>query len=52
MKVKRIQNFNLPHRPLFSGIYGPGVKDDYVGADLKRYGIWEMLFLGTIKYFV
>lgn len=45
MKVKRIQNFNLPHRPLFSGIYGPGVKDDYVGADLKRYGIWEMLFL-------
>lgn len=45
MKVKRIQNFNLPHRPLFSGIYGPGVKDDYVGSDLKRYGIWEMLFL-------
>lgn len=45
MKVKRIQNFNLPNRPLFSGIYGPGVKDDYVGSDLKRYGIWEMLFL-------
>lgn len=45
MKVKRIENFNLPNRPLFSGIYGPGVKDDFIGPDLRRYGIWEMLFL-------
>lgn len=45
MKVRRIENFNLPSRPLFSSIYGPGVKDDYVGPDLRRYGIWEILFL-------
>lgn len=45
MRVKRIQDFNLPNRSLFSGIYGSGVKDDYVGPDLRRYGIWEMLFL-------
>lgn len=45
MKVKRIENFNLTNRPLFSGIYGPGVKDDFIGPDLRRYGIWEMLFL-------
>ena len=45
MKVKRIEYFNLPNRPLFSGIYGPGVKDDYIGPDLRRYGIWETLFL-------
>lgn len=45
MRVRRIENFNLADRPLFSGIYGPGVKDDYIGPDLRRYGIWEMLFL-------
>lgn len=45
MKVRRVEYFNLPNRPLFSGIYGPGVKDDYIGPDLRRYGIWETLFL-------
>ena len=45
MKVRRVEYFNLPNRPLFSAIYGPGVKDDYVGSDLRRYGIWETLFL-------
>lgn len=45
MKVKRVEYFNLPNRPLFSAIYGPGVKDDYIGSDLRRYGIWETLFL-------
>lgn len=44
MKVKRIENFNLPYRPLLSGIYGPGINDDFVGSDLRRYGIKEMLF--------
>lgn len=45
MEVTRIKNFNLKSRPLFSGMYGPGITDDFVGPDLRRYNVWEILYL-------
>lgn len=45
MEVGRIRNFNLPARPLFSGIYGPGLGDIFIGPDLRCYGIREILYL-------
>ena len=44
MTVTRISNFDIESRLMFSGIYGPGMDDVFLGSDLHYHDVYEMLY--------
>ncbi len=42
--IKRIDNFDLPNRGMFSAIYGPGMDDVFLGADLRYLDVYEAVY--------
>lgn len=50
MSVNRISSFNLPHRPMFSAIYGSGVDDVFIDSDLRRCNLYQMLYRDFKSY--
>lgn len=44
MPIRRIDSFELSGRPMFSGIYGPGLDDVFIDADLRYYDVYEALY--------
>lgn len=45
MAISRIDNLDIEGKHLFSGIFGRGVEDIFIDEDLRRYGIFEALYL-------
>jgi len=54
MSVRRLHNFDIASRSMFSAIYGPGMDDVFLGGDLHYHDVYEMLYrtLRTEGYFV
>ncbi len=44
MSIARIENFHLSRRPMFSGIYGSGIDDIFIGPDLRRCNLYQALY--------
>ena len=44
MSIARIENFHLSQRPMFSAIYGSGIDDIFIDADLRRFNLFQALY--------